>query len=81
MTRALVIVDFQNDFTPGGALAVPRGDEIAARVRELAGSGDLDALRGGFEVEVPGEAVRGVDEEDSERALDELREAGATVTG
>jgi nicotinamidase/pyrazinamidase len=28
--RALVIVDFQNDFTPGGALAVPGGDAIAA---------------------------------------------------
>src|SRR6266581_2086424 len=25
---ALVIVDVQNDFLPGGALAVPRGDEI-----------------------------------------------------
>src|SRR3954466_8510349 len=36
---ALVIVDFQNDFTPGGALAVPHGDEIGARVRELIGSG------------------------------------------
>ena len=31
MARALVIVDFQNDFTPGGALAVPDGDEIADR--------------------------------------------------
>ena len=26
MPRALVIVDFQNDFTPGGALGVPHGD-------------------------------------------------------
>ena len=31
-----MIVDFQNDFTPGGALGVPAGDEIAARVNELA---------------------------------------------
>jgi nicotinamidase/pyrazinamidase len=36
MGEALVIVDFQNDFTPGGALAVSGGDEIAARVNELA---------------------------------------------
>ena len=36
MTRALVIVDFQNDFCPGGALAVPDGDAIAGRVNELA---------------------------------------------
>src|SRR5919202_5693269 len=26
--RALMIVDVQNDFCPGGALAVPRGDEV-----------------------------------------------------
>ncbi len=26
--RALVLVDLQNDFLPGGALAVPRGDEV-----------------------------------------------------
>jgi nicotinamidase/pyrazinamidase len=37
---ALVIVDFQNDFTPGGALAVREGDAIAARIDELARSGD-----------------------------------------
>jgi nicotinamidase/pyrazinamidase len=34
--EALVIVDFQNDFTPGGALAVRDGDRIAGRVNELA---------------------------------------------
>ncbi len=44
MGRALVIVDFQNDFTPGGALAVPHGDEIAPRVRELIGSGRFDLV-------------------------------------
>jgi len=174
-----VIVDFQNDFTPGGALAVAGGDAIAARVNELAadprfdlvvatrdwhpadhgsfaGQGGpwpahcvqgsegaelhpsldrarvdavvdkgqdpgtegysgfeatnlgellrdrgidkltvvglatdycvkntaLDALREGFEVTVDTEGVRGVEVEegDSERALEELREAGATVT-
>ena len=35
MPDALVVVDFQNDFTPGGALAVPDGDAIAARLNEL----------------------------------------------
>ena len=44
MSRALVIVDFQNDFTPGGALAVPDGDAIAGRLNELAGSGDYDLV-------------------------------------
>jgi nicotinamidase/pyrazinamidase len=179
VAEALIIVDFQNDFTPGGALAVPDGDEIADRVNELAAdprfelvvatrdwhppdhgsfadqggpwpvhcvantegaqlhpslrrervdvivdkgqnpdtdgySGfdespleellrsraidrvtivglatdycvkntALDALRHGFEVTVDSGAVRGVDvsEGDSEKALEEVREAGAAVT-
>jgi nicotinamidase-related amidase len=45
MARALVIVDFQNDFTPpDGALAVPGGDAIAERVDALARSGDFDLV-------------------------------------
>jgi nicotinamidase-related amidase len=36
MAEALLIVDFQNDFTPGGALGVDGGDEIAGRLNELA---------------------------------------------
>jgi nicotinamidase/pyrazinamidase len=44
VSRALVIVDFQNDFCPGGALAVPTGDEIAPRLNDLAGSGDFDVV-------------------------------------
>jgi len=42
--EALVIVDFQNDFTPGGALPVPEGDEIAPRVRELLDSGRFEVV-------------------------------------
>jgi nicotinamidase/pyrazinamidase len=44
VTRALVIVDFQNDFCPGGALAVPDGDAIAPRLNDLAGSGAYDVV-------------------------------------
>ena len=177
MAEALLIVDFQNDFTPGGALAVPHGDEIAGRVEELIASGrfdlvvatrdwhppdhgsfaeqggpwpphcvqgtegaelhpsldrtkvgvvvdkgddpategysgfqgtnlgdllrergidrltvtglatdycvratSLDALREGFEVEVDRAGVRGIDDGDSERALDEVRAAGGSVS-
>ncbi len=36
MAKALLIVDFQNDFTPGGALPVPDGDAIAGHVNRLA---------------------------------------------
>jgi len=32
---ALIVVDVQNDFCPGGALAVPRGDEIVPLVNRL----------------------------------------------
>jgi nicotinamidase/pyrazinamidase len=42
--EALIVVDFQNDFTPGGALAVPDGDAIGDRVRELIDSGRFDLV-------------------------------------
>ena len=35
MTAALIVVDIQNDFLPGGALAVPRGDETVAIATRL----------------------------------------------
>ena len=44
MAEALLVVDFQNDFCPGGTLEVPEGDEIAGRVAELAGSGRFDLV-------------------------------------
>lgn len=33
--RALVVVDVQNDFCPGGALAVPGGDQVVAPLNGL----------------------------------------------
>jgi nicotinamidase/pyrazinamidase len=36
VANALLIIDFQNDFTAGGALEVPDGDAIAAPVKRLA---------------------------------------------
>ena len=44
MPEALIIVDFQNDFSPGGALAVPDGDAIAPHVKELLDSGRFDLV-------------------------------------
>jgi nicotinamidase/pyrazinamidase len=44
MPEALVIVDFQNDFTPGGALAVPEGDVVAEHLNELIASGGFDLV-------------------------------------
>lgn len=35
MKKALLLVDIQNDFMPGGALAVPRGDEIIPIINNL----------------------------------------------
>lgn len=35
MTTALVLVDLQNDFMPGGALAVDRGDEVVSIANDL----------------------------------------------
>lgn len=33
--RALIVVDIQNDFCPGGSLAVPHGDEVIAPLNSL----------------------------------------------
>lgn len=42
-TEALIVIDVQNDFCPGGALAVAGGDEIL---------GEVNALLGAFRVKV-----------------------------
>lgn len=39
--KALIIVDVQNDFIPGGKLAVPEGDTIIPRINELQKKFDL----------------------------------------
>jgi nicotinamidase/pyrazinamidase len=44
MPEALIIVDFQNDFTPGGALAVREGDRIAERLNELSADPRFDLV-------------------------------------
>ena len=44
MARALIVVDFQHDFTPGGALGVEGGDAIAPRLNELAADDGFDLV-------------------------------------
>lgn len=39
--KTLVVVDVQNDFTPGGALAVPDGDAIVPLINQLQDKFDL----------------------------------------
>jgi nicotinamidase/pyrazinamidase len=39
--KALIIVDVQNDFLPGGALAVPEGDKVIPVINELSLEFDL----------------------------------------
>ena len=35
MTHALIVIDVQNDFCPGGALAVPEGDQVVPGINAL----------------------------------------------
>ena len=44
MSRALIVIDIQNDFCPGGALAVTGGDEILAPVNALMSQYDTVVL-------------------------------------
>jgi len=41
MKSALIVVDVQNDFCPGGALAVPDGDAVVPVVNRLMGLADV----------------------------------------
>ncbi len=44
MKKALLIVDIQNDFCPGGALAVPEGNEIVPLINQLAQNDFFDLI-------------------------------------
>lgn len=44
MPRALIVIDMQNDFCPGGALAVAGGDQIVQPVNALMGEFDAVVL-------------------------------------
>lgn len=46
MSRALIVVDVQNDFCPGGSLAVAGGDDVAARITDhlVVNRADYDAV-------------------------------------
>lgn len=44
LPHALIVVDLQNDFCPGGALAVPRGDEVVAPINAMMDDFDLVVL-------------------------------------
>jgi nicotinamidase/pyrazinamidase len=39
--KALIIVDVQNDFLPGGVLAVPEGDQVIPVINDLSSEFDL----------------------------------------
>ncbi len=56
MTRALIVVDVQNDFCEGGSLAVTGGSAVAAGIGALATSGGYDHVIASRDVHVdPGD--------------------------
>ena len=46
--KALIIIDVQNDFLPGGSLAVPGGDEIIPLISDLAEGYDIIVITQDF---------------------------------
>src|SRR6056297_1054505 len=44
MTHALIVIDVQNDFCPGGALAVAEGDTIVPGINALMAESDAVVL-------------------------------------
>lgn len=65
MKRALIIVDLQNDFMPGGALEVPQGDQVVSIANTLQSRFDLVVAtkdwhpsdHGSFAINHPGHKV------------------------
>jgi nicotinamidase/pyrazinamidase len=65
--KALILVDLQNDFLPGGALSVPDGDAVIPVANALAASGHYDLVvatqdwhppdHGSFAANHPGRSV------------------------
>ncbi len=45
MTRAILVVDVQNDFCPGGSLPVDGGDEVASTINDYLASPAADGYR------------------------------------
>ncbi len=62
MKKALILVDIQNDFLPGGALAVPDGDKVVPVANDLIerfGSVPYRCSSGGWHGQVEDLAVKG----------------------
>src|SRR2546428_197309 len=79
---ALLVVDIQNDFCPGGALGVPDGDELyicGLATDYCVRATTLDGLRRGLAIRVLRDSIRGVDLKpgDSDMAIKEMRVHGA----
>jgi len=56
MTKALIVIDMQNDFCPGGALAVSEGDQIVGGINAL-----MDDFEDGPQVLWPDHCIQGTD--------------------
>ena len=59
-TDVLLVIDVQNDFCPGGKLAVPGGDEVVPLINRLA-RGFKHVRKLGFDTEVIEAACRSID--------------------
>ena len=77
MTRALIVVDVQNDFCEGGSLPVVGGARVAADIGELLHR--LNLPGSALEFEVP-EGALSLDARHTYETLVGLRELGATLT-
>lgn len=78
---ALLIVDVQKDFCPGGVLPVPDGERLVPVLNSYCVRHSvIDALGFGFDVTVLGDAIAGVDVQPGNSALiASMRQAGAKI--
>lgn len=82
---ALIVVDVQRDFLPGGSLAVPHGDEVIpainSAIRHFRSTGLPVVATGDSDVVVLREAVRAVNikANDEHDAIAAMRDTGAAI--
>ncbi len=73
--QALVVVDVQNDFCPGGALAVPESDKVIPVINMMVNKFSLVSASKDWH---PVQTVH-FNSEDGKNALEEMKTAGVII--
>ncbi len=77
--KVLVLVDIQNDFCPGGALAVPEGDQVVPIANKLIRSGAFDLVIATKDWH-PGDHISFADNHEGKKVFEQIDLSGGAQT-